>query len=66
MDYLMLSEVPAGTISLVTLRAREGPHTTMAQHVGFEAFLRAVAFATLCTQEGLVVLVHKRMLLKVA
>lgn len=66
MDHLMLSEVSAGTISLVTLRAREGPHTTMAQHVSSEAFLRAVASATLGAQKGLVVRMHKLMLLKMA
>lgn len=62
----MLSEVSAGTISLVTLRAREGPYTTMAQHVSFEAFLGAVASATFSAQKGFVVCVHKLMLLKMA
>jgi hypothetical protein len=62
----MFPEVSAGTIGLVTLRAREGPYTTVAQHVAFEAFLRAVALATLGAQERLVVCVHKRVLLQMA
>ena len=62
----MLPEVSTGTVSLVTLRAREGPLTTVAQHVSFEALLRAIAFAALGAQEGLVVCVHKRVLLKMA
>lgn len=46
--------------------AQEGPHPVVAQRVGLEALLRAVAPATLSAKKGLVACVHKRMLLQVA
>lgn len=39
MHHLVLFEVSPGAVGLVALWAGEGPHATVAQHVGFEALL---------------------------
>lgn len=48
MYHLLLSKVSPGAVVLVALQAGEGLHSTVSQHVGFEAFLSYSSCHTQC------------------